>query len=134
MQQIRNYNEQLANDLVTARDALVQSGAVRETNGNSSSSMSGSIKSVTEKTADLLASYINAIRATSELNYKSLYQIAVDVRELQPITQAQLQQLQSLVQSNNLIEANTRRNAQLVEHIDNILKRVTQGAEKIYVQ
>lgn len=135
LQRIRDYNEQLANDLVAARDALVQSGAIRETNGNSSSSVGNSIKSVSEQTADVLASYINAIRATSALNQQSLTQIATHVQQqITPIAQAQLQQLQSLVQSNNLIEANTRRNAQLVEHIDDILRRVINGADKIHIK
>ncbi len=135
LQRIRDYNEQLANDLVAARDALVQSGAIRETNGNSSSSVGNSIKSVSEQTADVLASYINAIRATSALNQQSLSQIAMQVQQqITPIAQAQLQQLQSLVQSNSLIEANTKRNAQLVEHIDDILRRVINGVDKIYIK
>lgn len=135
LQRIRDYNEQLANDLVSARDALVQSGAIRETGNNSSSSVGNNIKSVSEQTAGILASYINAIRATSALNQQSLTQIATHVQQqLTPIAQAQLQQLQTLVQSNNLIEANTRRNAQLVEHIDGILRRVTNGGDKISIK
>ena len=135
LQRIRDYNEQLANDLVAARDALVQSGAIRETNGNSSSSVGNSIKSVSEQTADVLASYINAIRATTALNQQSLSQIAMHIQQqITPIAQAQLQQLQSLVQSSNLIETNTKRNAQLVEHIDDILRRVISGADKIYIK
>ena len=135
LQRIRDYNEQLANDLVTARDALVQSGAIRETGNSSSSSVGSSIKSVSEQTADVLASYINAIRATSSLNQQSLFQIAMQVQQhITPIAQAQLQQLQSLVQSNSLIEANTKRNAQLVEHIDDILRRVINGTDKIYIK
>jgi len=135
LQRIRDYNEKLANDLVTARDALVQSGAIRETDNNSSSSVGSSIKSVSEQTAGVLASYINAIMATSALNQQSLLQIATHVQQqITPITQAQLQQLQALVQSNSLIEANTKRNAQLVEHIDDILRRVINGADKIHIK
>ena len=135
LQRIRDYNEQLANDLVAARDALVQSGAIRETGNNSSSSVGNNIKSVSEQTAGILASYINAIRATSALNQQSLTQIATHVQQqLTPIAQAQLQQLQALVQSNSLIEANTKRNAQLVEHIDDILRRVINGVDKIYIK
>jgi len=135
LQRIRDYNEQLANDLVAARDALVQSGAIRETNGNSSSSVGNNIKSVSEQTAGILASYINAIRATSALNQQSLTQIATHVQQhITPIVQAQLQQLQTLVWSNNLIEANTKRNAQLVEHIDDMLRRVINGADKIHIK
>ena len=60
---IREYNEQLASDLMAAREALITSGAIKEPTGGSSNSMSNGIKGVSEQTADLLASYINAIRA-----------------------------------------------------------------------
>ena len=134
LQAIRDYNKQLANDLVAARDALVQSGAIREANGNSSSSTGNSIKSVSEQTADLLGSYINGIRADVAINRQSLMQLVQIGQQNSPIIEAQLQELQSLVRSNNLIEDNTRRNAQLVEHIDDTLRRVINGAEKIHIK
>ena len=134
LQRIRDYNEQLANDLVSARDALVQSGAIRETGNNSSSSVGNSIKSVSEQTADLLGSYINGIRADVAINRQSLMQLVQIERQNSPLIEAQLQQLQSLVQSNNFIEANTRRNALLVEHIDGILRRITNGVDKISIK
>ena len=135
LQAIRDYNEQLANDLIAAREALVQSGAIRETSGSSSgSSMSSSIKGVTENTADLLASYINAIRATSAINQQSLLQIVQSTQQMTPIVQAQLDQLRDIVRSNNLIAENTQKNAQLVERIENILHQSQTGTMPLHIK
>ncbi len=59
---IRAANESLSNDLIQARKNLMDAGILKDTGGGSSS-MSNAIKGVTEQTADLLASYINTIRA-----------------------------------------------------------------------
>ncbi len=135
LQAIRDYNEQLANDLIAAREALVQSGAIRETSGSSSgSSMSSSIKGVTENTDDLLASYINAIRATSAINQQSLLQIVQSTQQMTPIVQAQLDQLRDIVRSNNLIAENTQKNAQLVERIENILHQSQTGTMPLHIK
>lgn len=135
LQAIRDYNEQLANDLIAAREALVQSGAIRDTSGSSSgSSMSSSIKGVTENTADLLASYINAIRATSAINQQSLLQIVQSTQQMTPIVQAQLDQLRDIVRSNNLIAENTQKNAQLVERIENILHQSQTGTMPLHIK
>lgn len=110
LQRIRDYNEQLANDLVTARDSLVQSGAIRETGNSSSSSVVSSIKSVSEQTAGILASYINDIRATSALNQQSLLQIATHVqRQITPIAQAQVKELESIARNTAITAKNTAR-------------------------
>lgn len=134
LQAIRDYNEQLANDLIAAREALVQSGAIRETSGSSSNSMSNSIKGVTENTADLLASYINAIRATTAINQNSLLQIVQSMQQTTPIVQAQLDQLRNLVASNNLIAESTQKNAQLVERIESILHGAQIGTMPLYIK
>ena len=132
LQAIRDYNEQLANDLIAAREALVQSGAIRETSGNSS--MSSSIKGVTENTANLLASYINAIRATTAINQNSLMLIAQSTQQMTPIVQVQLDQLRDIVRSNNLIAENTQKNAQLVERIENILRQAQLGSVPLHIK
>ena len=59
---IRAANESLASELIQARENLMEAGILKKTSGGSSS-MSNAIKGVTEQTADLLASYINTIRA-----------------------------------------------------------------------
>jgi ABC-type transporter Mla subunit MlaD len=132
LQAIRDYNEQLANDLFAAREALVQSGAIRKTSGYGS--MSGSIKGVTENTADLLSSYISSIRATTAINQQSLLQIVQSTQQMTPIVKAQLDQLREIVKSNNLIVDNTQKNAQLVERIENILHQAQTGAMPLHIK
>lgn len=66
---IRAYNEQLANDMIRDRDALISAGVIKNTgDGSSSQTLSAGIKGVTEQTADLLAGYINSIRADVSVN------------------------------------------------------------------
>lgn len=71
------------------------------------SSMSGSIKSITENTADLLAAYLNAIRADVSVirQFDSIYLPKLDITAT-----AQLQQQIQIAQ-------NTLRNAQAAEQI-----------------
>ena len=135
LQAIRDYNEQLANELVAAREALVQSGAIKETSGgSSSSSMSSSIKGVTEQTADILAAYINAIRASSAMNQQSLLQLVQTAQQLTPVAQAQLGHLQDIARSNNLIADYSKRNAELVESIESILHGAELGTKYFHVK
>ena len=86
-----------------------------------SSGLSKSISSVTEETADLLASYVNAIRADVSAKREYVRQMA---EELMPayntIAQAQLTQLQA-------IQANTATNAEYAEAIYDILHRNILG-------
>ena len=80
-----------------------------------SSGLSGSIQSVTEDTADLLASYINAIRA------RLMAQGAVidaTLPSLQFLAEAQLRELESIVD-------NTSRNAAAAERIDDAISALT---------
>ena len=66
---IRAYNEQLANDMIRDRDALISAGVIKNTgDGSSSQTLSAGIKGVSEQTADLLAGYVNAIRADVSVN------------------------------------------------------------------
>lgn len=74
-------------------------------------SLSGGIKSITEDTANLLASYLNAVRADVAL-------IAMGSPRMTTIAEAQLAQL-------NVIATNTSRSAVAVEAINTLLKSVT---------
>jgi hypothetical protein len=73
--------------------------------------LSGGIKSITEDTANLLASYLNAVRADVAL-------IAMGSPRMTTIAEAQLAQL-------NVIATNTSRSAVAVEAINTLLKSVT---------
>lgn len=98
----------------------------------SSSSTSSTIKGITEQTADLLASYINAIRADVSVMRAEegidLPAITVAVQQISVLTATQLQ-----VQSQ--IANNTMRNAEAAEEIWNMLSMATKDkAFGLYVR
>ena len=82
---------------------------------------------INENTANLLASYINAIRADVSVKREYVRRL---VEELFPaynvIAQAQLQQL-------TMIQINTAKNVEFVEEIRNILHRNINGVNKFNV-
>ena len=96
-----------------------------------SSSASASIKGISESTADLLASYINAVRGDVAENramiaqYYPLFLSAMSQGNV--IANAQLEQLQGIAQS-------ASRNAEFVEMIYDILHGVAPEGTKIHVK
>lgn len=106
-------------------DALKEKGWDLSENGTLS--VSNSIKSITEDTADLLASYLNAIRLDVSVNRENLRLILVAVQsvpELNNIARSQLTQLTTLVA---LAEA---RNSKL-DDMYSWMNKVTNGVLKI---
>lgn len=106
-------------------DALKEQGYDLSENG--SLSTSNSIKSITEDKADLLASYLNAIRLDVSVNRENLRLILVAVQsvpELNNIARSQLAQLTTLV---SLAEA---RNSKL-DDMYSWMNKVTNGVLKI---
>ena len=106
-------------------DALKEQGVDLSENGTLS--VSNSIKSITEDTADLLASYLNAIRLDVSVNRENLRLILVAVQsvpELNNIARSQLSQLTTLV---SLAEA---RNGKL-DDMYSWMNKVTNGVLKI---
>lgn len=106
-------------------DALKEKGWDLSENGTLS--VSNSIKSITEDTADLLASYLNAIRLDVSVNRENLRLILVAVQsvpELNNIARSQLTQLTTLV---TLAEA---RNSKL-DDMYSWMNKVTNGVLKI---
>lgn len=93
----------------------------------SGSGLSKGIQNVTENTANLLPSYINAIRADVSIKREYVRRL---VEELFPaynvIAQAQLKQL-------TMIQINTAKNMEFVEEIRNILHRNINGVNKFNV-
>lgn len=103
--------------LTMLNDSFEQNGYDITNSDSGSSSSSKSIQNVTESTADLLASYLNAIRADTSVNRVTLSQILIAVQtqaEMPVIARAQLQQLQ-------VIAGNTGRNVEIVDSIYNLL-------------
>lgn len=111
-------------------DAMEANGTIEREASSSKSSTSNTIKGITENTADLLASYINAIRADVSVNRMTLTEILSAVQgqsELPVIAQAQLLQLEQ-------ISSNTLRNALAAEMIYDILHSNVLGNEKFNVK
>ena len=106
-------------------DALKEKGWDLSENGTLS--VSNSIKSITEDTADILASYLNSIRLDCSVNRENLRLILVAVQsvpELNNIARSQLTQLTTLV---TLAEA---RNSKL-DDMYSWMNKVTNGVLKI---
>lgn len=98
-----------------------------EGDGKGSSSVSKGIAGITEETADLLASYINAVRADVSVGRVMQEKFFnTDFPQLSAVAQAQLTQL-------NAIAANTSRNVELVGEIYSILSRNIKGVNKFHV-
>lgn len=126
-----------------------------------SSSSSSGIKGVTEQTADLIASYINQIRADVSVNRATLQQIlaqmiadvssnapslnrsassAPSISEAQQYAEAAglTDGLTSIAQAQleqlRLIVGNTGRNVDLVQEVRDMLHRVTLGGDAVKVK
>lgn len=102
----------------------------------SKSGLSAGIQSVTEDTADLLASYLNGIRGDVSVQTHVLWPklLGDALPQMNVIAQSQLD-------AQRQIAENTRRNAVAAEaivksndDISRLLTRVTQGGAKFYVQ
>ena len=94
------------------------------------SSASSSIKNITESTADLLASYLNAIRADVSVNRATLLQMLAIVQgqsEMPIIARAQLAQLEQIAR-------NTNRNANFAEDIYNLLHSLAPDGQGIKIK
>lgn len=107
---IANMLDKLANesvdDIVSLFERLKNKGW--DLSDSNSSTMSSSIKGITETSADLLAAYLNAIRADVSVirQLQGVYWPRIDIT-----VTAQLQQL-------NMITQNTLRNAEAAERIE----------------
>ena len=101
--------------------------SMKEEEEDSGSGLSKGIQNVTENTANLLASYINAIWADVSVKREYVRRL---VEELFPaynvIAQAQLQQL-------TMIQINTAKNVEFVEEIRDILHRNINGVNKFNI-
>lgn len=120
-----NVGPRLVEDSKKVRDGVNErtDGALSST--GSSSSMSSSIKGLTEETGSLLASYINAIRADVSMSRDMLKQVVeVAFPQMNVLAEQQLKQLNAIVQQAKLIEANTRSNAEAAKNIQSALNSV----------
>lgn len=113
--------------IVSILDSLKEKGLDLSENG--SLSTSNTIKGITEETADLLASYINAIRLDVSVNRANLA-IVIEAVKLLPnlnvIAQSQLTQL------NTLVSLSQARNDKLDQMYD-WMRSTTNGTRKLYI-
>ena len=123
--------EFMTNDFMNGlNDIAKQNGADLKDTDTSSSSLGNGIKGVTENTADLLASYINAIRADVSVNRITLAQILIHVQnqsEMPAIARSQLEELRRIADS-------TSRNADAAEMIYELLHKLTPDGIRLNVK
>lgn len=101
-------------------EALKKKGLDLRDNG-SSSSTKNSIQSITEETADILASYLNAVRLDVSVIREMQGKF---IPEMSEIAKSQLTQL-------NLIAQNTLRNADAAERIDKTVSELNDNFNRV---
>lgn len=109
-------------------------GGILDDTDNAKSGLSAGIQSITEDTADLLASYVNAIRASVALNEgrwerllsESLPQISV-------IAQSQLDAQRQIAENTLRTAKATEAIVKSNDDISRLLTRVSQGGAKFHV-
>lgn len=110
-------------DMFPAIEEFFQSMGIEQL-ASSADSLTKGIESVTEETAGLLASYINAMRADLSVMRSMFGEFAPQVNT---ILQAQVTHLES-------IAANTFRNAEMAEEIRDLLQRNVNGGNKFNIK
>lgn len=92
--------------------------SIMNTDSSGKGGLSKGIKNITEETADLLASYLNAVRADVSVD-RTLFErlMEEDLPKMSLIAEAQLREL-------NLIQMNTKRNADAADRIYELVNRV----------
>lgn len=162
---IRAANEALSSDLIQARKNLMDAGILSERESSTShSSVSSSIKGISEQTADVLAGYINSMRADlsvirqgvsaialpggmidlslpiSTLSSQILPQVALMAQQAtqsNTLAQTQIQIQNQIFERVNIISQHTEALSRIEDSVrqsSSILQRVTTGAERICVK
>jgi len=106
----------IADGMSNFQDTLKSIGAYAD---QTSGSLSGGIKSITEETADLLASYVNAIRADVAFIRGWYVEHFADNSQMQDV-------VTTISVAVAQIQVNTRRNADIAEDINALLNSVTK--------
>ena len=124
----------IAERIATAIDeAFSAAGYDIKNSGNGSSSSSTSIKNISENTADLLASYMNAIRLDVSVNRQTLSAILTSVqaqKEMPTIAKAQLSELVKI----SAYTSQTATNTSMINEIYNILRQNVLGANQFNIK
>lgn len=115
---VKNSTDELSKQIEATRDYLKKTYGWSD---NSSSSSRNSIKSITEETGDLIASYLNAIRLDCSVMRTEQ---AKYYPEMSEIAKSQLTQL-------NVIAQNTLRNADAAERIERIFVEYNDNFNRV---
>lgn len=116
------------NMVMDALEQLSNSKGATLKDNSSGSSTSNGIQSVTEETADLLASYINAIRAYSAENTSALRLIHVSLADHLPAMQTTLGAQLSVQRSiANYTQQTAASNAEILSAIRSVLRSSSDG-------
>ena len=115
---VKNSADELSKQIKATRDYLKKTYGWSD---NSSSSSRNSIKSITEETGDLIASYLNAIRLDCSVMRTEQ---AKYYPEMSEIAKSQLSQL-------NAIARNTLRNADAAERIDATVSELNDNFNRV---
>lgn len=122
--------EESALAITSILDAMEKRGYISKGEESGSSSASATMKSFSEQTADLIASYINAIRADVSVDRVTIAQILVAVQsqsDMPLIARAQLAELDK-------IATNTKNNAEYTVMIYDLLHRLAPDGTSIKVK
>lgn len=139
--EIRAANESLSNDLIQARQNLIDAGVLKESSSGSSSSMGSSIKGVSEQTAGLLGSYMNGIRADVSVNRAFLALHLPNIENIltrqSVIAEIQVTHLANIANNTKRTADNTEAISALVVEqgrIYDILHRIDTGVTRVAVK
>lgn len=102
--------------------------SIMNTDTSGKGGLSKGIKNITEETADLLASYLNAVRADVSVD-RSMFErlMEEDLPKMSLIAEAQLREL-------NLIQMNTKRNADAADRIYELVNKVVdKGSNRLKI-
>lgn len=130
---LSNKMQEVEGSLTEAKyiwDALNEAtgGALETVEDVAKGGLTKDIQGVTEDTANLLGSYLNAIRQSVHVKQQLLEQlVGSDVPKMNYLAEAQLQQLQMVV-------ANTKRNADTADKIYSLIDRVVdKGGNRLKI-
>lgn len=121
---LKKAQESLTEQLIAEREALKEAFGWTDSN-SASSGLSKGIQGVSEDTANLLASYLNAVRGDVSVERTLVEKlVADDIPRINYLVEAQLTQL-------NAIASNTLRNANAADKIYDLISRMSdKGSNK----
>lgn len=128
---IKNAAQELSDEMIARRDALAEAFGWTE---DSASNLSSSITGITEQTADLLASYLNAIRMDVSV-IRSIDELYLGTGEgsISAIAQSQLTSLRSIQANVDLIRQSNDSISNAVSELQSDFVAVLNNTKQIHI-